>query len=405
MLNQEIAQRFIDRLDRVLDFNINIMDNRGIIIASRNPLRIGTFHEVAREVLVKGLSGLSVSRDEILPPGVRPGINLPVVLDGNPEGVIGVTGDAPELANVAAALKSSLETMLEYERLREEQQQSQDRRRILANALLFHDPTTQTQRNRILQDMVLRTDAPRIALVFDVPLPQNSGLTQVLQSPAIHGSQDLFLQTPDGRPVVFKALDLGNGPLVDTITGQVEIWVEKVFRTLTGEGSAIMAAGSATGSSEYQCFCGSLQWSPELYGMSYHHAVWTHQHLNDAAVLTNRPGWKNSISWFWDSSREYLFSLAAPVELESLGAMFDRKLRGKDRRVVLETLSALDRSGMGMKEAAAELGVHRNTLILRLEKIRQLLGLDPLNRNRDRILSQILCYRLARNPEGEYLRN
>ena len=139
--------------------------------------------------------------------------------------------------------------------------------------------------------------------------------------------------------------------------------------------------------------------------MSYHHAVWTHQHLNDAAVLTNRPGWKNSISWFWDSSREYLFSLAAPVELESLGAMFDRKLRGKDRRVVLETLSALDRSGMGMKEAAAELGVHRNTLILRLEKIRQLLGLDPLNRNRDRILSQILCYRLARNPEGEYLRN
>jgi len=116
MLNQEIAQRFIDRLDRVLDFNINIMDNRGIIIASRDPLRIGTFHEVAREVLVKGLSGLSVSRDEILPPGVRPGINLPVVLDGNPEGVIGVTGDAPELANVAAALKSSLETMLEYER-------------------------------------------------------------------------------------------------------------------------------------------------------------------------------------------------------------------------------------------------------------------------------------------------
>lgn len=380
MLNQDIAQRFIDRLDHMLDFNINIMDIGGTIIASRDPMRIGTFHEVARELLVKGLPGLAVTNEEILPPGVLPGINLPVVLDGKPEGVIGITGDASDLTNIAVVLKSSLETMLEYERVREEQQQHKDRRRILSNALLFHDPTTKTQRNRILQDLGFATDLPRLALVFDVPLSLVTPLAQLLQGPGGHGIQDIFLQTPDGRPVVFKTLELAKGTSIDHITEQVESWIENLFRNL-----AAISIGVFT--TTPSCFCGTVQNSSELYGLSYHHAIWTQQYLNGSG---------GKVEWFWDYSRDYLLSLAAPTEIESLVGVFDRALVGKERLTVLETLRALDRAGNGMKETASDLGIHRNTLVLRLQKIRSILGLDPLNRNRDRELSRILCHLLEK---------
>ena len=44
MFDVEIARKFIERLTAYTSYNVNIMNERGIIIASRNPERIGTFH-------------------------------------------------------------------------------------------------------------------------------------------------------------------------------------------------------------------------------------------------------------------------------------------------------------------------------------------------------------------------
>ena len=47
MLDRDFAEKFIDRVTRYTDYNVNIMDERGIIIASRDKARIGQYHEVA----------------------------------------------------------------------------------------------------------------------------------------------------------------------------------------------------------------------------------------------------------------------------------------------------------------------------------------------------------------------
>ena len=41
MLDRDFAEKFIDRVTRYADFNVNIVDERGIIIASREKTRIG----------------------------------------------------------------------------------------------------------------------------------------------------------------------------------------------------------------------------------------------------------------------------------------------------------------------------------------------------------------------------
>ena len=47
MIRPEMAQKFIDQITDYTEYNINIMDESGVIIASRSKDRIGTYHEAA----------------------------------------------------------------------------------------------------------------------------------------------------------------------------------------------------------------------------------------------------------------------------------------------------------------------------------------------------------------------
>lgn len=47
MIDRLFAERLIDKISQFTEYNINVMDEDGIIIASRMKERVGTFHEVA----------------------------------------------------------------------------------------------------------------------------------------------------------------------------------------------------------------------------------------------------------------------------------------------------------------------------------------------------------------------
>jgi DNA-binding PucR family transcriptional regulator len=65
--------------------------------------------------------------------------------------------------------------------------------------------------------------------------------------------------------------------------------------------------------------------------------------------------------------------LAERFVVHSLGPLMDRKLRNREQ--LLETLEAYLVRG-SVKEAAADLGLHRHTVLYRLDKLRELLGGD-----------------------------
>ncbi|MDN6177770.1 MAG: hypothetical protein L0J08_04380, partial [Micrococcaceae bacterium] len=75
-LSPELAQRVIDQVAPTLEFNINIMDPAGRIIASTDPARIGSTHAVARAVAA-GEPGIV---HDGASPAERPGANLPLRL-------------------------------------------------------------------------------------------------------------------------------------------------------------------------------------------------------------------------------------------------------------------------------------------------------------------------------------
>lgn len=116
-LDARLAQEIVARTMQIIDSNVNVMDARGRIIGSGDRERIGELHEGA-------LLALSQARvvdiDEAVAKhlhGVRPGVNLPMRIDGEIVGVIGLTGEPESLRHYGELVCMTAEMMLEQARL------------------------------------------------------------------------------------------------------------------------------------------------------------------------------------------------------------------------------------------------------------------------------------------------
>ena len=145
MIEVDLARKFIEQITQYTDYNINIMNEQGYIIASRDSKRVGTFHEVAYHIIT-GKEDMAVTSGENDYPGVRPGINMVINIDGKRAGVVGITGDPEQIKPVALITKMAIEAMLKYEKQHEELMRRQNRKERFLSLLIheeYTDPATQ----------------------------------------------------------------------------------------------------------------------------------------------------------------------------------------------------------------------------------------------------------------------
>ncbi len=105
------AQRIVDEIGSIVRQNINMMDERGYIIASTDASRIGHFHEAAKKIIDENLPELYISPAEATHT-VRAGLNLPLTYDGTILGVIGITGEYGQVASFGQIVKKMTEILL-----------------------------------------------------------------------------------------------------------------------------------------------------------------------------------------------------------------------------------------------------------------------------------------------------
>jgi len=117
MLTQEEYQKIVDRLMSILGKNINIIDTNGIIIASGDSSRIGNLHEAAK-IAAKRMQEIIIDDNNIYKfKGVKKGVNIPLCHNDEVIGVVGITGEPQEVAGYGKIIKELVELMIqEYER-------------------------------------------------------------------------------------------------------------------------------------------------------------------------------------------------------------------------------------------------------------------------------------------------
>ena len=135
-IKQTIAQQIVEAVKDVCSHDINFINSEGIIFASTNTKRIGSFHEIGLQVIKTGQTIEVETDDGFL--GTQKGVNIPFIYKDTVSAVIGITG-IPEEVRKYAYLAQKITALI----LREHE-------------LDVYDHTQKTQLNYIIRSIIFR---------------------------------------------------------------------------------------------------------------------------------------------------------------------------------------------------------------------------------------------------------
>lgn len=135
-ITQQDAQNIVNEMKSCIHRDINIIDENGVILASTNPVRQGQLHQGALRIIRESLPSLIIWEDNS-EEGVQQGINLPIVLDGQLEGVIGITGNPNEVSAFGDVIKKMTEIMMESSRQWEQMRLTERAKGLFVENWLF----------------------------------------------------------------------------------------------------------------------------------------------------------------------------------------------------------------------------------------------------------------------------
>jgi len=110
-ISKNAAKQIVEEISTLVQQNINLMDETGHIIASCDAARIGTFHEGAYKIITEHLEEYYITA-ELATATTKEGLNLPLELDGEIVGVVGITGSYKEVIKMGKMLKKMTEILL-----------------------------------------------------------------------------------------------------------------------------------------------------------------------------------------------------------------------------------------------------------------------------------------------------
>lgn len=138
-LDPNIAKEIVDNLKDVINFDINLFNTSGEIIASTNRVRVGEIHYGAI-IAAESKKSLEVTFDEEFK-GSKKGLNIPIIFNDTVAAVIGITGEKYKVSPYGNIIKKMTEILLRENFSQLVSFNAQNHYRDLSSALLtkFHD--------------------------------------------------------------------------------------------------------------------------------------------------------------------------------------------------------------------------------------------------------------------------
>lgn len=335
-LRKDTAAKIIKEVSMILDYDINIMDENGAILASTDLSRIGMFHEGAFRIIRYHLSELSVYTDQQYQ-GCRKGINLPISLEDKIIGVIGITGEVAEVVKYGKVLKKMTEILvLDLFSYRQKSQKEQARL-FLVNEWISTEPFDFTPSFRDeLQHFQLPADGPYIAAVITPP--------SALENWTDFNNKDCIC-TQNGEIGIIIYHTAQKSPLLHFITQLVQ----------------------NSGIQEYLCTIGSSQ-------SDYTGVIHSYKQAQKLRKVKSR---KFGIFAYDDCIGELIYNDVSLEYKDLLCNQILAEFTEKEKLEFAEFIRVYVRNNGSVTTMAKELFIHKNTVQYRINKILQKTGKDP----------------------------
>lgn len=344
MLLEELAEDLVSATSGLLDGRIiNIMNPDGIIIASTQPERIGTFHKGARDAAVSGMP-VSIRPDQIQEySGAREGYNMPLRVGGNIIGVVGIYGEPSEIRYLAHLVEVYTEKYYQLEALIRPQYAQGALKSILLSKLLEGSAKSIAEAETLIKSRNLTLRYPvRVALLAD---NDGKNLTAQQAEAEFHRweSAGALLGTED----LWSLID---GRLILLLSDRPGRKAEDVQTALRLNLSLPVQA-------------------PWEIQRAYQQVLLLDSFTDSGRNLLSNP----------DTRLRYMLRCTAVENqdfAEEMLARLDRNFSPAEQKSLLYTAQCYYACEKSVTRAAAQLYVHKNTLLYRLHKLWSTLGVD-----------------------------
>lgn len=373
MIETDLAEKFIEQVKKYTDYNVNIMNEDGVIIASIDPDRLGQYHEIAYRI-VHGRDDIVDTTELAGYSNVKPGINMVIEFDGERAGVVGVTGEPDEIRSIALMVKMSIETMLKYER-QQERSRLQENRKANFIHLLTEVPSTNPED---LRDMARELGYPeemiRIPVLMYAEDMDTAELLQMVRNSPYHTHKDFSVALDTHRIIMFKIIPDSCRELFRDYKFILGEYLSPVLQFIKEKGKAV------------RIYVGSFQETYSNYYYAYQHCKWLEKNIKSDSKGV----------FFYDHIQDYLRSVVPFSELSHIYYIYENQLSSSQKKQFLETFGGLIRHNYNFQRAADKMFVHKNTLFYRYNKFRDLMGIDPVESAADRAFAEGFCNYLER---------
>lgn len=193
-LDPKLAQSIVDRMMESIPYNINMMNEKGYIIASGNKDRINTLHIGAIETIESGKTKPMI---ESFGKFGQPGVNIPVEFQGKTIGVIGITGDPEKVTPLASLLKVSTELLI----TQINSSKAENQRKESLNHFLYQWTTI----DNISENVELKSRAQ--ALNINLELKRYAVILETDNQPTILEGDFYFSKTPHQQLIITRNTD------------------------------------------------------------------------------------------------------------------------------------------------------------------------------------------------------
>ncbi|SDM79179.1 CdaR family transcriptional regulator [Sediminibacillus halophilus] len=356
LLSETIAQQIVLEMEKIIERNINIMNETGVIIASKDTERIGNFHEGALKVIQEG-EPVPIYSD-LSHQGSKAGMNMPIFFKGALIGVIGITGDPDEISDYAKIIHKMTEVMVKEAYVSQELELEKSVRERFV-----HEWMRRQWSNR--SDFLLRAKTLQIEMATS---------RQVLLFELVHlkEKQDSELARQERLRSIMKEVGdmLGIGPH-DILV----LWQSNQFVLLKQEPSAsypsqVKECLRRLCNNQIGIHCGIGRQQHDMDG-----AVKSFEEAQQALFFARQK--QQSVVAFNDLGIESIvYQIPEAVKNDFVERFFPVFHDTKHRQLV-ESVKVFLEHGQSIASASDALFIHKNTLQYRLKKMEQLTGFDP----------------------------
>lgn len=175
-LKHKQAQRIVDKMMKDIPYNLNIMDKKGVIVGSGNKNRIGTLHKGAIEA-IKQRKLVEIQKDQEFE---KQGINLPIELNGEIVGVVGISGEIKKIKPFGNIVRSTVILLIEQSMSLEKENREKNKKQEFFSFLI--NLQTEYTQEIIQQALAYKMDLQKPIQMMYVEFPHDIKAEQLISN-------------------------------------------------------------------------------------------------------------------------------------------------------------------------------------------------------------------------------